>query len=317
MTIRSCQHLFPLPTLGPFFDKLKLELIDGRGFILFKNIPVNEWSNLKCAVTYLGLGTYFGYFTSQNGKGHILGHVQNLSEDQSKSNVPIRIYRTNKKQFFHTDGSDLVGLLCMSKAMEGGESDIASTHLVYNILQKEYPEVVRELVKPEWWYDRKGEVSEGEEGYFRRAVFMLEPDADPARRRVQAKYDPMNVTTLQRFNTGPDAVIPPLSPAQEHAIKVLDEVASRVALHMILDPGDIQLLANTHIFHARTAYTDWPAGSVDEEGRARKQRQLMRLWLATPEEEGGWKVPFVDSKEKKRGGVQVDDVAPQCPLGAE
>lgn len=276
---------------------------------------MDEWSNLKSAVAYLGLGTYFGYFTSQNGKGHILGHVQNLSE-QTKG-APIRIYRTNKKQFFHTDSADLVGLLCMAKSMTGGESDIVSQHLLFNTLQKEHPEVIKTLVQPIWYYDRKGEVSEGELPYFKTAVFSMETDPDSSTRRVMARYDPMNVTTLARFNSGPDAEIPPLSEEQLFAIQCIEETANRLALHMVLDPGDIQLLANTHVFHARTAYEDWPLGSVDEQGNTRKQRQLMRLWLATPESEGGWKIPFVDSKEKKRGGVQVNDNPPQCPLTAE
>jgi hypothetical protein len=145
----------------------------------------------------------------------------------------------------------------------------------------------------------------------------METDPDSSTRRVMARYDPMNVTTLARYNTGPDAEIPPLSEEQLFAIQCIEETANRLALHMVLDPGDIQLLANTHVFHARTAYEDWPLGSVDEQGNPRKQRQLMRLWLATPESEGGWKIPFVDSKEKKRGGVQVNDNPPQCPLTAE
>ena len=311
------QDQFRLPTLGPFFHKLKLELIDGRGFILFKNIPVNEWGSHKSAVAYLGLGTYFGYFTSQNKHGHILGHVQNLSEDVTKSDAPIRVYRTNARQFFHTDGTDLVGLLCMAKAQSGGESDIASQHAVFNALQREHPEAIKTFVKPNWWFDRKGEMSDGDEPYYRSAVWMMENDPNSSTRRVMARFDPMNVNTLKRFNTGPNAKIPPLSEDQLHAMKCLEETCGRLALHMVLDPGDIQLLANTHVFHARTAYTDWPAGSVDELGNPRKQRQLMRLWLATPETEDGWKVPFKDSNQKKRGGVQVDNTPPYCPLGAE
>jgi hypothetical protein len=49
------------------------------------------------------------------------------------------------------------------KALEGGESDIASVHLVYNTLQKERPDVVKTLTSPIWYFDRKGEVSKGEE----------------------------------------------------------------------------------------------------------------------------------------------------------
>lgn len=97
----------------------------------------------------------------------------------------------------------------------------------------------------------------------------------------------------------------------------LEEAARATSLHMVLQPGDIQLLANTHVFHARTPYTDWPEGAVDEKGIPRKQRHLMRLWLATPETEGGWKLTQPDSKRKKRGGIQVNDNAPTCPLDAE
>jgi hypothetical protein len=47
------------------------------------------------------------------------------------------------------------------------------------------------------------------------------------------------------------------------------------------------------------------------------RRHLLRLWLATPESEGGWALPFHDSDEKKRGGIQVNNKPPICPLDAE
>ncbi|EIW73072.1 hypothetical protein TREMEDRAFT_59233 [Tremella mesenterica DSM 1558] len=313
------QELFPLPILGPYFKELRKEILDGRGFVLFRNVPVREWGNHKSAVAYMGLGTYFGYFTSQNSRGHVLGHVKDLGEDPTAKDR-VRIYRTADKQFFHTDGTDLVGLLCMARALEGGESHIASTHNMYNVLQAERPDIVKLLVSPIWYFDRKGEVSEGEEPYFRSSVFYLEapnPDDPKSERRVYARYDPNNITSLARFNSGPNAVIPPLSPEQLEALKVLEETANRLCLHMVLQPGDIQLVSNTHVVHDRTAYKDWPVGSVDEEGKPRIRRHLMRLWLATPEQEGGWRLVHPDSKEKKRGGVQVHDVPPICPLDAE
>ena len=261
----------------------------------------------------MGLGAYFGYFVSQNGKGHVLGHVKDLGEDPTQKDR-VRIYRTNAKQYFHTDGTDLVGLLCMAKALEGGESDICSTHHVWNTLQKERPDVAKTLTTPNWYFDRKGEVSEGQDPWYKSAIMFLENDAQG---RVWARLDPNNVTSLARYNSGPDARIPPLSDAQQEALKVFEETCTRLALHMVLDPGDIQLLSNTHVFHARTAYKDYPPGSIDESGRARVRRHLMRLWLAVPEDEGGWKLPLPDSKEKKRGGIQVDNTAPTCPIDAE
>lgn len=155
----------------------------------------------------------------------------------------------------------------------------------------------------------------------------------------------MNVISLGRFSEGPNARIPPLSDAQRNALKIFDQTCQRLALHMILDPGDIQLLSNMQVYHARTAFKDYPPGSVDERGKERVRRHLMRLWLAVPESEGGWyvrckdtfygtkylqtilyancrlyfarKTPFHDSNHKKRGGVQVNDTPPICPFDAE
>ncbi|EME78070.1 uncharacterized protein MYCFIDRAFT_33252 [Pseudocercospora fijiensis CIRAD86] len=307
------KDLFPLPKLASFFGAVRNEIVNGKGFILFKGIPVQEWGLQKSATAYMGLGAYFGYFVSQNGRGHVLGHVKDLGEDPTQKDR-VRIYRTNAKQYFHTDGADLVGLLCMAKALEGGESDIVSTHHVFNTLQAERRDVVKTLVTPNWYFDRKGEVSEGQEQWFRSAIMFMENDGNG---RVWARFDPNNVTSLARFNSGPDAKIPPLSEEQKEALKVLEETCTRLALHMILEPGDIQLITNTHVFHARTAYKDYPPGSVDEQGRPRVRRHLMRLWLAVPEDEGGFKLPFHDSNEKKRGGIQVNEHAPHCPLDAE
>ena len=223
---------------------------------------------------------------------------------------------TFNRQYFHTDGADLVGLLCIAKALEGGESDIVSTHHVFNTLQQEHPDVVETLTTPNWYFDRKGEISEGQDPWYRSAILFLESDAEGSP-RLWSRLDPNNVTSLARFNSGPDARIPPLSDKQRHALQTFDETCSRLALHMILDPGDIQLLSNTHVFHARTAYKDYPPGSVDDDGRSRVRRHLMRLWLAVPEDEGGWRLPYHDSKQKKRGGIQVDDNAPVCPIDAE
>ena len=78
---------------------------------------------------------------------------------------------------------------------------------------------------------------------------------------------------------------------------------------MVLEVGDIQFLANSHILHARTEYRDHKPPAP--------RRHLMRLWLATPVNEGGWFLPFWDRGEKKRGGIQVDDTAPVARLDGD
>ena len=87
---------FPLPTLSGFLGSIRSELLNGKGFILFKGFPVEAWGNHKSAVAYMGLGTYLGYFVSQNGRGHSLGHVKDLGEDSTQIDK-VRIYRTNAR----------------------------------------------------------------------------------------------------------------------------------------------------------------------------------------------------------------------------
>jgi len=277
----------------------------------------------------MGLGTYLGYFVSQNSRGHVLGHVKDLGEDATAIDK-VRIYRTNARQFFHADDSDLVGLLCVAKALEGGESDLVShiaisrvrktspkvcgfadllrvqvsSHEVWNDLQKNHTDVAELLTQPIWYFDRKGETSIGQKEWIKTAVFYLETGENP---RVYSKFDPYFVRSLTRFSDA--GLIPALSEAQERAITILEETCQKHALHMILDVGDIQFLSNNHIFHARTAYKDYAPPAP--------RRHLMRLWLSTPEGEGGWKLPFHDSNEKKRGGIQVNDTAPVAPYDAE
>ena len=124
---------------------------------------------------------------------------------------------------------------------------------------------------------------------------------------MYSKWDPYYVRSLTRFSDA--GLVPALSEKQEEAMKVLEETCNRLCLHMILEIGDIQFLSNAHVFHARTEYRDHPP--------PKPRRHLMRLWLATPESEGGWRLPFTDSDEKKRGGVQVNNQKPTCPLDAE
>ncbi|KAI9376613.1 hypothetical protein BJX61DRAFT_550817 [Aspergillus egyptiacus] len=294
---------FPLPKLAATLATLREDLLNGKGFILFKGFPVPEWGNHKSAVAYMGLGTYLGYFVSQNSRGHVLGHVKDLGEDPTKIDK-VRIYRTNARQYFHSDDSDIVGLLCIARALEGGESDIVSSHHIYNTLAVERPDVLKTLTEPIWYFDRKGETSKGQQEYIRTSVVYLERGDNP---RVYTKWDPYYVRSLGRFSDA--GLIPPLSDKQIEALEVLEATCQRLSLHMILEVGDIQFLANSHVLHARTAYKDFAPPAP--------RRHLMRLWLATPESEGGWRLPFWDSNEKKRGGVQVDDTAPVAPLDAE
>ena len=64
---------FPLPTLGPVLDRLRAEVLDGRGFVLLRGVPVEDRPVAESATAYWGIGAYFGSARSQNAQGHLMG----------------------------------------------------------------------------------------------------------------------------------------------------------------------------------------------------------------------------------------------------
>ena len=84
---------FPLPSLGPRFNKLLDEVLNGRGFVLIRSLPVDRWTKRQAAIAFLGIGTHLGSLRSQNAAGHLLGHVTDLGRSSHDPNV--RIYQTH------------------------------------------------------------------------------------------------------------------------------------------------------------------------------------------------------------------------------
>ena len=125
---------FPLPTLGPVLDRLRHDVVlEGRGFVLLRGLPVEGRPIEQNATAYWGLGSYFGGARSQNAKGHLLGHVYDLGLGLSEKNPLLRSYQTAERQRFHIDRADLVALLCLKRAKSGGASAIVSSMTLHNV----------------------------------------------------------------------------------------------------------------------------------------------------------------------------------------
>lgn len=109
---------FPLPYFGAHLEELKKRLLVGLGFEVIRGLPVAKYSQEFAATIFCGVGAHLGSARSQNAAGHILGHVRDTGADAKDPNT--RIYQTSERQTFHTDSSDVVGLLCIREAMEEG-----------------------------------------------------------------------------------------------------------------------------------------------------------------------------------------------------
>lgn len=251
------QRDFPLPTLAGRLAQWRNEIRHGRGFVLIRGLPVAEWSETDAETVYWCLGHYLGIPGAQNPEGDLLGHVRDQRTGQD-----VRYYRTNKALAPHCDTADVVGLLCLHKGKSGGLSRIASSVAVYNELLRTHPELVDELFKP-IYFDTKGE------GGLRG--FPIAPCAY-ADGELRTFWQSDYYRTVQSLPG-----IRKLTPAQSALLDAYDALAGdeRFYLDMDLQPGDIQLISNHTILHARTAFEDWP--------ELERRRHLLRLWISLPE----------------------------------
>ena len=70
------QKDFKLPKLGAKLIEFRDEAVNGRGFVLLRGLPVQEWAVEEVATAYWGMGTYWGKAQPQNRLHHLLGHVK-------------------------------------------------------------------------------------------------------------------------------------------------------------------------------------------------------------------------------------------------
>ena len=75
---------FELPGLAKTFKEMRQELLYGRGFALFRGLPVEEFGKRGTAVAFWAISQHMsdGVF-SQNKRGHVLGHVTDLGQSRS------------------------------------------------------------------------------------------------------------------------------------------------------------------------------------------------------------------------------------------
>ncbi len=258
------------------------ELRDGRGFALVRGFPVEELTEHEIELAYVGLGLHLGTPVSQDAAGTTLGHV--IDERVARTGPEVRLYRTNARQDFHTDGADVIGLLCLRRARRGGESRIVSAAAVYNELLRRDPTLVDTLYAAMPW-DRNGEESPGEHPFYELPVLH---DVDG---RPRFFYIGWYIRDAQRH-----ADAPRLTERQVEAMEQIEAIANDPAFHVEMDfrPGDIQWLNNSVILHSREAYEDDPDPA--------RRRHLLRLWLRAHD--------FAAVEDLLRGGIPTR--SPSC-----
>ncbi len=254
---------FPLPNFPATLADMLVELQDGLGLTIIRGLPIHCYSLDEAAIIFWGIGTYLGRPHCQTPKGDFLCHVSDAGGDQYKDPT-IRAHRTSKKLPFHTDQTDVVGLLCLNISKSGGLSRLSGGVSVHNEILKRRPDLLPILYGP-FYCDVRGEEPEGPKPYYVEPRFAVFQD------RFYIQHGRTYIDSAQRF---PE--VPRMTDGQLEAMELIDEIAGsdNFRFDYEFQEGNMQFLNNHLILHSRTEDEDYE--------EADRKRHLLRLWLRTP-----------------------------------
>lgn len=291
---------FPLPGLHDRLKDISDQILNGRGVALIRGVPVERYSRREAAIAYWGIGLRLGVPVSQNGKGHVLGHVKNLTGGNF-NDTTHRGYHTSADLPWHADSCDVVALLCLQTSRSGGESYFVSSIAIHNEMIARRPDLAAEMAKP-WFRDRRGEIPEGKDPWWSLPVFNYVDG------KLVTSWQGKYIRGAQRFEE-----LPRFTSAQTEALEMITSLAEELSFSMVFEPGDIQVLHNHVVLHRRSDYEDGPAPD--------QIRHLLRLWLATPSgrtlPEGLIERYGVVGPSGRPAGIYVPGTSPVIPLEAE
>ncbi len=288
---------FPLEDFAPYLKAMADKLLHGLGVEVLRGLPIQNYSQEFAATIFCGIGAHLGKAVSQNAKGHILGHVRDTGADAKDTKT--RIYQTSERQTFHTDSADVVALLCIRDAQEGGKSLLVSAVSIFNRMLEQRPDLLRLLFDP-IATDRRGEIPDGAKPYMEIPVFNWHAG------HLTVFYQRQYIDSAQRFDGAKR-----LTDAHVEALDMFDALANDPDLNiaMQLVPGDMQFVYNHSQLHDRTGFTDLPEPA--------KRRHLLRLWLSMPgdrELPGCFAERYGSIEIGNRGGIVTKETRLSAPL---
>ena len=265
---------FKIPQTAELLGEIATILEEGCGLAKLSGLQVARYAEEDLRAIWYGIGLHLGTPVSQSHAGLRMKTIRDEGAEvgqvygemrqgdgpsflsayaRAVSNGPLR---------FHTDRTDVVGLLCIDQASAGGLSKIASTVAVHNEILRRRPDLLEVLYRP-YPRSRLGEEKGGGEMVYMLPIFGL------CDGRFTSHYSRTYIEAAQKLDH-----VPRLTAQQMEAIDLLAEVAEALCYRMHFQPGDMQFLNNHVIYHARDAFAD--------DAAAGRSRRLLRLWLAVP-----------------------------------
>ncbi|MEO0576810.1 MAG: TauD/TfdA family dioxygenase [Pseudomonadota bacterium] len=255
---------FELDTLRDTIDAVNDVLEDGSGFALVKGFPVDGHEDALRKV-YRGICSNWGSLIVQDTQGTIIDEV--YDRGLSYTDIKVRGYTTNAQLTPHCDSGDMLALLCVRPALEGGLNYLSNALAIYNDILEHKPEYIEPLCEG-FHYNIRGN---GPEGPWRDMTEHRVPVFSYHEGRLSVRFNEKAILTAEQLPG-----VAPLSELEKSAVKYVAELANDPRFHIpvMLEEGDMLLMCNHVVLHTRTGFTDHEDVAM--------RRFLFRAWINVP-----------------------------------
>jgi hypothetical protein len=293
-TIPFGKEDFPLADLAVRLDEIPERLDNGLGLVLVRGLSRDRYSDVDCELIYWGLASHLGSPVSQNRRGHVVGHVRD--EGKSLADATVRPYQTRRRMDFHADllPVEILGLFCCRTARSGGASYVVSALTVHNVMRRERPDLL-DVLYQRFNLDWRGEEPEGDQPWHTCPMFSLHGGKFTSCISGRVFFE--SVTRWGEHLA--------LTAIQREALDFAQDVAERpeLRLSMTFQEGDIQLINNQTMLHARSEYEDFDEPHL--------KRHLLRMWISRPEGHRRSLSPALEPRRRliEMGGIPMKEAA--------
>ncbi len=231
------------------------------GLAVVDRVPVERFTDEESRAIGWVLGSLLGRLVAQKWDGTMLYDVRDTGK---RLEYGVRRSVTNLELQFHTDAPWLalppehVGLLCLNRAPEGGESRFVSLVEAHDALRRS-PGLLKRLFQP-FPFDRQAEHAPDDAKVAWQPVFAEGPSGLVCRYNRALIDTGMELAGAEMEPDGRDAL---------DALRAIVESPMRW-IELTIERGQLQYLDNRRFAHARTPFTD---GATPE-----TKRHLIRLW---------------------------------------
>ncbi|KAK3367664.1 hypothetical protein B0H63DRAFT_442306 [Podospora didyma] len=265
---------FPLPTLARKLEHLSNIIHFGQGFFVIRGLDPHRYSPSERVLAYAGITSYVGSTRAcQDAGGSKLSKNLTSKKTRSRNNRSSLVPNINPLQPFHTDVCDILAMYVQELAAEGGNFQLASSGQVYNDIARDRPDVIHTLAANEWVFDKFSESPTWDV----RPILLPFGSHGPS---FFFSRRPLTGSAVAPRTPG----VPPMTERQAEALDMVHFTAVKHQLCLDAQKGDIIIVNNLAVMHARTAFTD----GVPEKSSG---RHVLRMWLRN--EELAWPKPDI------------------------